>query len=140
MHLPGRSCARASFMLEVPVLKESILENISQGVIRNCLLSVIVWFVRALFPEHKSSKYVPITISSKFIHPGSCKLWLIHLESPTQITLMPSSSPFLSCIVSFFEAASSNIVLKFWGKVNKPTDHLWGNYARKCHVLKQFGG
>ena len=33
MYLPGSSCARAAFMLEVPVLKKSILQNIPQLVI-----------------------------------------------------------------------------------------------------------
>ena len=62
--------------------------------------------------------------------PWKCKLKLLYLESPTQITLMPwssTTSPLLSFASSkvFSAGASSNIFLKFCGKVNKPTDHRW---------------
>ena len=131
MYLPGKSCVRAAFILEVPVLKQLIAWNIST------LDFVKFALIKDKVQGERDHPIIVFFISLQF----RCKSCLVlHLESPTQMTLMPPCSkvfpsPSSSKIFTSQEFSlsstkasssqdSSNIVLKLCGNVNRPTDHL----------------
>ena len=129
MYLPGKSCVRAAFILEVPVLKQPIAWNIST--------LDFVKFARIKVQGDRDNPIIVFFIDVQF----RCKICLVlHRESPTQMTLMPPcstvfpspSSSKLFTSQDFSPSStkasssqdSSKIVLKLCGNVKRPTDHL----------------